>query len=157
MLADGSKQRVHLDKITSRVEHLSYGLDLDYVVPVCPFHSFLSRILFDLQVKITMHVVNNIYDGITTVELDEFAANYASTLAAEHPDFATLAGRIAVSNLQKQTSKLFSTAMRKLHENVNANTGKPQPLIADDVYEIVEKNKEVRLDSNLIYFFLFSG
>ncbi|KAI6238115.1 Ribonucleoside-diphosphate reductase large subunit [Aphelenchoides fujianensis] len=131
---DGSRQRVYLDKITHRIEHLSYGLDRQYIVPE----------------NITMHVVKNIFDGITTVELDEFAANYASTLAAEHPDFATLAGRIAVSNLQKQTTKIFSTAMRRLYENVNANTGKPQPLIADDVYAIVEKHKE-RLNSAIIH------
>ncbi|KAI6226333.1 Ribonucleoside-diphosphate reductase large subunit [Aphelenchoides fujianensis] len=131
---DGSRQRVSLDKITHRIAHLSYGLDCEYVIPE----------------KITMHVVKNIFDGITTVELDEFAANYASTLAAEHPDFATLAGRIAVSNLQKQTTKVFSTAMRRLYENVNANTGKPQPLIADDVYAIVEKHKE-RLNSAVIH------
>jgi hypothetical protein len=87
--------------------------------------------------------VKGIFDGITTAQLDEYTANYASTLAAEHPDFATLAGRIAVSNLQKQTSKVFSEAMEELYRNVDPITKESKPLIADDVYEIVMKNKEV--------------
>jgi ribonucleoside-diphosphate reductase alpha chain len=88
--------------------------------------------------------VKGIFDGITTAELDEYTANYASTLAAEHPDFAVLAGRIAVSNLQKQTSKVFSEAMSQLYGNVDPITGTQKPLIAKDVYGIVMDNKEVR-------------
>lgn len=88
--------------------------------------------------------MKGIFDGITTAQLDEYTANYASTLAAEHPDFAVLAGRIAVSNLQKQTTKVFSEAMEQLYRNIDPITKEPKPLIAKDVYEIVMKNKEVK-------------
>jgi ribonucleoside-diphosphate reductase subunit M1 len=82
------------------------------------------------------------YEGMKTCELDEYAANYASTLAAEHPDYALLAGRIVASNLQKSTTKKFSEAMQKLFENVT-KSGDVNPLIAADVYDIVVKNKDV--------------
>lgn len=99
--------------------------------------------------------MKGIFDGITTAQLDEYTANYASTLAAEHPDFAVLAGRIAVSNLQKQTSKVFSEAMEQLYRNTDPITGAPKPLIAEDVYNIVMKNKEVTcLDTFFNTFFL---
>ncbi|KAI6184929.1 Ribonucleoside-diphosphate reductase [Aphelenchoides bicaudatus] len=123
---DGRHQRVYLDKITARVESLCYGLDRRYVDPL----------------SITINIVKGIFDGITTAQLDEYTANYASTLAAEHPDFAVLAGRIAVSNLQKQTSKVFSEAMEQLYRNVDPITKEEKPLIAEDVYNIVIKNKE---------------
>jgi hypothetical protein len=83
------------------------------------------------------------YDKISTSELDEYAANYASTLAATHPDYGLLAGRIAASNLQKNTCKTFSEAMNKLHKNYDEKLQKLYPMIADDVHEIVMRNKEV--------------
>lgn len=116
-----------MDKITARVESLCYGLDREHVDPL----------------SITINIVKGIFDGITTVQLDEYTANYASTLAAEHPDFAVLAGRIAVSNLQKQTTKVFSEAMEQLYNNIDPITNQPKPLIAEDIYEIVQKYKDV--------------
>jgi len=123
---DGRREEVRLDKITSRIEGLCAGLDRNFIDPT----------------NITINVVKGICDGITTVELDEFTANYASTLASEHPDFAVLAGRIAISNLQKQTSNEFSEAMKQLYYNVDPNHGGPKPLIAEDVYEIIMNNSE---------------
>jgi hypothetical protein len=121
---------------------LCYGLDRRYVDPVSSILKTFNLLNF-FQLSITINIVKGIFDGITTAQLDEYTANYASTLAAEHPDFATLAGRIAVSNLQKQTSKVFSEAMEELYRNVDPITKQPKPLIAQDVYEIVMNNKEV--------------
>lgn len=94
--------------------------------------------------KITVNIVKGLYDGITTAELDDFSANYASTLAAQHPDFGVLAGRIAVSNLHKQTSKSFSSTIERLFNDIDPNTNELKPQIAEDVYEIVMSNSEVR-------------
>jgi len=89
---DGRQEEVHFDKITSRIEKLCYGLNLDFVDPPA----------------ITMKVINGLYSGVTTVELDNLAAETAATLTTKHSDYAILAARIAVSNLHKETKKCFS-------------------------------------------------
>lgn len=55
-----------------------------------------------------MKVINGLYPGVTTIELDNLAAETAATMTTKHPDFAILAARIAVSNLHKETKKVFS-------------------------------------------------
>ena len=130
---DGRKEPVKFDKITARIEKLCYGLS-EYVDPVA----------------VAKRVIDGIYDGVTTSELDNLAAETAASLTIKHPDYANLAARIAVSNLHKSTKKSFSETVKDLYEYVNPETGKPAPLIADDVYEIIQSNAEF-LDSQLIY------
>lgn len=131
---NGKREPVHFDKITTRIEKLSYGLNRDYVNPV----------------EIAKVVIQGIYDGIPTTELDNLAAETAASLTTKHPDYAILAARIAVSNLHKNTKKSFSETIYDLYHYVNPKTGEPAPLIADDVYEIVMKNAD-RLDSAIVY------
>ena len=121
------------DKITARVQKLCYGLS-PLVDPVAVAH----------------RVIEGLYDGVTTSELDSLAAEISASMTVRHPDFAQLAARIAVSNLHKNTNKSFSETMRAMHQFVNPKTGQAAPLIADDVMEIVEKNAEL-LDSLVIY------
>ncbi len=121
------------DKITARVRKLCYGLN-DLVDPI----------------KISMRVIEGIYDGVTTSELDNLAAEIAATLTTTHPDYAKVAARIAVSNLHKNTKKSFSETMKDLYEYVNPRTGKQASMIAEDVYRIIEKNAD-KLDSTIIY------
>lgn len=130
---DGRKETVKFDKITARIQKLCYGLS-DLVNPT----------------NVAMKVIEGIYDGVTTSELDSLAAEVAASLTTKHPDYAQLAARIAVSNLHKNTTKSFSDTMKDLREYVNPRTGLHSPLVADDVAEIIEKNKEM-LDSTLIY------
>ena len=130
---DGRKEAVKFDKITARIEKLCYGLS-EYVDPVA----------------VAKRVVDGVYDGVTTSELDNLAAETAASMTIKHPDYANLAARIAVSNLHKSTKKSFSETIQDLHEYVNPETGKRAPLIADDVYEIIQGNAEY-LDSQLIY------
>ena len=130
---DGRKEPVMFDKITARVRKLCYGLN-PLVDPV----------------KVAMRVIEGLYDGVTTSELDNLAAEIAATLTTAHPDYARLAARISVSNLHKNTKKTFSEVMTDLYTYVNPRTGKEAPLLADDVYEIIMKNKEL-LDSTIIY------
>jgi ribonucleoside-diphosphate reductase alpha chain len=131
---DGRKEAVKFDKITARVEKLCYGLNAEYVDAV----------------DVAKKVILGLYDGVTTTELDNLAAETAASLTTKHPDYALLASRIAVSNLHKNTVKSFSKTMKKLFEYVDPKVGKPAPLLADDVWEIIKKNADI-LDSNIIY------
>lgn len=130
---DGRKESVKFDKITARVQKLCYGFS-ELVDPV----------------KISKKVIEGLYDGVTTSELDNLAAEVAASMTTNHPDYALLAARIAVSNLHKNTDKSFSRTMKKLYEYKDAKTGQNAGLIADDVYEIIKKNAEL-LDSTIIY------
>lgn len=130
---DGRKETVKFDKITARIQKLCYGLS-DLVNAT----------------TVAMKVIEGIYEGVTTSELDSLAAEVAASLTTKHPDYAQLAARIAVSNLHKNTTKSFSDTMKDLHEYVNPRTNLDSPLIADDVAEIIDQNKEM-LDSTLIY------
>ncbi len=130
---NGRKEQIMFDKITARVRKLCYGLN-ELVDPL----------------KVTMRVIEGLYDGVTTSELDNLAAEIAATMTTAHPDYARLAARISVSNLHKNTKKTFSDVMEDLHKYVNPRTGKDAPLLADDVYEVIMANKE-RLDSTIIY------
>ena len=130
---DGRKEPVMFDKITARVKKMCYGLNI-IVDPV----------------KVAMRVIEGLYDGVTTSELDNLAAEISATMTTAHPDYAKLAARIAVSNLHKNTKKSFSETMDDLYLYVNPRTGKKSPLIADDVYEIIKENAQ-KLDSTIIY------
>jgi len=131
---DGKKESVKFDKITSRIQRLCYGLSPAHVDPV----------------QVAMKVIEGIYAGVTTSELDNLAAEVAASLTTKHPDYALLASRIAISNLHKNTKKSFSETMRDLHEYVDPRTGLPASLIADDVYKVITDNSEL-LDSTIIY------
>ena len=130
---DGKKEPVMFDKITARVKKMCYGLN-KIVDPV----------------KVAMRVIEGLYDGVTTPELDSLAAEIAATMTTAHPDYAKLAARIAVSNLHKNTKKSFSETMLDLYEYVNPRTGKKAPLLSDEVYKIIIDNAE-KLDSTIIY------
>ena len=130
---DGHREPMMFDKITARVRKLCYGLN-KLVDPV----------------KVAMRVIEGLYDGVTTSELDNLAAEIAATMTTAHPDYARLAARISVSNLHKNTKKSFSDVMEDLYTYVNPRTGKKAPLLADDVYEVIMSNKE-KLDSTIIY------
>ena len=130
---DGRKEPIMFDKITARVRKLCYGLN-NLVDPV----------------KVAMRVIEGLYDGVTTSELDNLAAEIAATMTTTHPDYAKLAARISVSNLHKNTKKSFSETMKELYEYVNPRTGKKAPLLSDEVYKVIAENAET-LDSTIIY------
>ncbi len=131
---DGKQESVKFDKITARIEKLCYGLNPALVDPV----------------DVAKKVIEGLFDGVTTSELDNLAAETAASLTTKHPDYALLASRIAVSNLHKNTVKSFSETMRNLYNYTDPKTGKNAALLADDVYQIIEKNAE-ELDSSIIY------
>ena len=131
---DGRKESVKFDKITARIEKLSYGLNTKYVKTI----------------EIAKKVIDGLYDGVSTQELDELAAETAATLTTKHPDYATLAARISISNLHKTTSKSFSNTIKRLYTYTNQKTQENASLISKDVYGIINKNAAI-LDSSIIY------
>lgn len=130
---NGSKEPVMFDKITDRIKKLCYGLN-DLVDAV----------------KVAMRVIEGLYDGVTTSELDNLAAETAAAMTVQHPDYALLAARIAISNLHKNTKKSFSETMSDMFHYVNPRTGKASPLLSEEVYEVIRDNAAF-LDSHIIY------
>jgi len=130
---DGRREPVMFDKITDRVRILCYGLS-DLVDPV----------------KVAMRVIEGLYDGVTTSELDNLAAETAASMTISHPDYAQLAARIAVSNLHKNTKKSFSETMSDMYHYVNPRTNQESPLLSEEVYNVIMENA-AELDSKIIY------
>jgi ribonucleoside-diphosphate reductase alpha chain len=130
---DGHKEPVMFDKITDRIKKLCYGLN-DMVDAV----------------KVAMRVIEGLYDGVTTSELDNLAAETAASMTVSHPDYAQLAARIAISNLHKNTNKSFSETMSEMYHYVNPRTNQEAPLISDEVHQVIQENAAF-LDSHIIY------
>jgi len=130
---DGRKEPVKFDKITARIKKLCYGLNA-IVQPE----------------MVAMKVIEGLYDGVTTIELDNLAAEVAASKTIEHPDYALLASRISVSNLHKNTKKSFSETISDLYHYLDPKTGDNASLIAEDVYNIIKENAEY-LDGQIIY------
>lgn len=130
---DGRKEAVKFDKITARIVKMCYGLD-PLVSPEA----------------VAMKVIEGIYDGVTTTVLDNLAAEVAAAKTIDHPDYALLASRIAVSNLHKETKKTFSEVVEDMYRYIDPKTGQNASLIAEDVYSVIMDNKEA-LDSSIIY------
>src|SRR5580765_664460 len=124
---NGKRESVKFDKITARIEKLCYGLERRFVN----------------SIDVAKKVIEGLYDGVTTTELDNLAAETAASMTIRHPDYALLASRIAVSNLHKNTKKSFSATMQSLYHFIDPKTGHKAPMIADDVFEIVEKNADL--------------
>jgi ribonucleoside-diphosphate reductase alpha subunit len=122
---DGSHQQVKFDNITKRIRTLCDGLDAKYVDPV----------------PVTQKVIEGFYAGITTMEIDTLAAETCAYMSQKHPDFSTLAARIAVSNLHKSTSDSFSETVRLLHE-YRDQQGRHAGLISDTVRQFVDEHAE---------------
>ncbi len=131
---DGRRESVKFDKVTARIEKLSYGLDAAYVQPV----------------EVAKKVVSGIYDGVTTAELDNLAAETAASMTTKHPDYAILAARVAISNLHKNTLKSFSATMKRLYTYVDSKTGENASLISKEVYEVIRQHASL-FDSTIIY------
>jgi len=119
---NGEMEDVSFDKVLNRLKNLSSGLTIDVS-------------------EIAQKVCSRIYDGVKTYELDELAAHLCSSMSIEHPDYSLLASRIIISNHHKNTSPSFSETIQVLYNNVD-NHNNPIPLVSEELYNIVSKNKE---------------
>lgn len=131
---DGTKEKVKLDKIVNRIRKQCYGLNSDFVEPI----------------EIAKKVIDGLYDGITSVELDVLAAETAAALTTIHPDYSILAARISITSLHKRTKKLFSETVEDLYHYVDPKTNLKAPLISDEVYKVVTENAK-EIDQSIIY------
>ncbi|KAJ3080304.1 ribonucleoside reductase large subunit Cdc22, partial [Quaeritorhiza haematococci] len=134
MSTDGRKEPVAFDKITKRISNLCYGLDTNHVDAA----------------EVAQKVIRGVYQGVTTVELDNLAAETAAYLTVKHPDYAILAARIAISNLHKETKDLFSDVIHDLYSYINPKTNQPASLISQSTYETIMANAD-RLNSTIDY------
>lgn len=130
---DGRRQPVKFDKITARIKKLAYHLDD----------------LVDVT-EVAQKVCAGVYDGVTTSELDDLAAETAAYMSTKHHDYSLLASRIAVSNLHKNTVKSFAETVEKLYNYKLSTTGTDAPLVSHLVYEFVMKNRDT-LDDAIIF------
>lgn len=129
----GEREPIKFDKITERIELLCFDLDRSFIDPM----------------KIAKKVIEGIYDGITTKELDQLAAETAAYLSTQHPQYSTLAGRIAVSNLHKETRGCFSENIKAMYNYNNPITGEHSPLVAKELFDVVIENAH-QLDKALV-------
>ncbi|MFT5016840.1 MAG: ribonucleoside-diphosphate reductase alpha subunit, partial [Limisphaerales bacterium] len=130
----GRPEDVSFDKITARIKKMCYGLDENFVD----------------HINVTKKVIQGLYDGVSTVELDNLAAETAASMSTVHPDYAQLAARIAISNLHKETDKSFSKTMEALYSYVDPKTGDAAGLIGEDTMKVIRDNKS-RLNAAIIY------
>ena len=127
---DGRRERIKLEKISKRINSL-YSKEPS-----------LNNPMVD-PMKVVIKVVEGLYDGVTTVDIDMLAAETAATMAAIHPDYSKLGARIAVSNLHKETNRLFSDVIHDLYHYINPKTNNHSPLISKELYDLVMENKDV--------------
>jgi ribonucleoside-diphosphate reductase alpha chain len=131
---DGRRESVKFDKITARIEKLCYSLDPYFIQPL----------------DVAKKVITGLYDGVTTSELDNLAAETAASMTTKHPDYAVLAARIAISNLHKETQKSFSATMKRLFNYTDPKTGENAALLSKEVYDVIKKHA-AELDGAIIY------
>ena len=130
----GKNEDVSFDKITARIKKLCYGLNQQFIDPI----------------EIAKKVIQGIYNGVTTSQLDNLAAETAASMAIVHPEYAHLAARIAVSNLHKNTNKSFSESISTLYHYIDPKNGQPAGLISEEAYQTVMENAD-KLDSAIIH------
>lgn len=128
------REPVSFDKVTARINKLCYGLNSKFVDPI----------------EISKKVVQGLYDGVRTTDLDNLAAETSATMAARHPDYAILAARIAVSNLHKNTEKSFSVTMERLFKYIDPKTNMSAGLIGEETIQVIREHADL-LDSAIIY------
>lgn len=126
----GEREEVSFDKVLKRIKVLSDGLQVNFF-------------------EVAQKVCTRIFDGVKTTELDELAAQMCSSMILDHPDYGTLASRIIISNHHKNSSPSFSETIQTLYDNKDSS-GTPNPLVSDELYEVVQRNKE-KLNSYLDY------
>ncbi|VDM24746.1 unnamed protein product [Toxocara canis] len=131
---DGRREGVHFDKIAHRIEKLCYGLNPDFVD----------------YIEVSQKVIAGLFKGVSTVQLDNLAAETAADMTTKHPDYAILAARIAISNLHKQTKKVFSEVAADLYNAHHPKTGVHTPMISKEIFDVITANAD-RLNSAIVH------
>ena len=121
---NGSIETVSFDKILNRIKTIGQevGIKLNYT-------------------SLAMKVIDQIYDKIPTTKIDEISAEQCASMASIHHDYNILAGRIIISNHQRNTNKSFSQVMNQLYE-FKDHRGIQSSLVSQKLWEIVGQNTE---------------
>ena len=130
----GEREDVRFDAILEKLSSLTEGLDPDWIDPA----------------QLTKLTIEGLYDGVSTRELDQLAAETAASLASHHPDYSRLAARICVDDLHRSTKDKFTDVVRDLREFIDPESKKHAPLISEEVFEIIMNNADV-LDNHIDY------
>ena len=130
----GEREDVRFDAIHEKLSSLTDGLDTNWVDAA----------------NLTKLTIEGLYDGVTTRELDQLAAETAASLASHHPDYSKLAARICVDDLHRSTKDCFSEVITDFRDFIDPESGEHAPLISQEVYDIIMANKE-KLDSYIDY------
>ena len=130
----GELEDVRFDAIHEKLRSLTHGLDPVWVDPG----------------HVTKLTIEGLYDGVTTRELDQLAAETAASLASQHPDYSRLAARICVDDLHRSTKDTFTDVITDLREYIDPESGKHAPLISEEVYGIIMENAEI-LNNHIDY------
>ena len=130
---NGSSEPLKLEKISSRIKKLTYGLN--------------ERVDPDI---VSTKVVSGLYDGVSSAELDQLSAETAASMVTVHPDFGKLAARIAITALYKNVEKDFSVIAKKLYDYINPKTGDKAGMISDEVYAVIQKYSQ-ELDAMIVH------
>lgn len=131
---DGRTENLNLNKIMSRIEKQTYNLDRNWIVAF----------------EVAQTVIAGVFDGVTTRQLDQLAAETAASLTAKHPDYAYLAARLAITALHKDTEKSFSKTIEKMFNYVDPENGETAPLISEETYTIAMKYRD-ELDAAIVH------
>jgi ribonucleoside-diphosphate reductase alpha chain len=122
----GTREEVNFDKINQRIKWLVNE----------------PSVLINVKAtQLAQKVIQSLYDGMLTSEIDNYTANLSASLSIDHRDYATLSGRIVINNCHKNTLKSFKDKMNILYMRTDTN-GKISPLIGDEFYKFVEKNQD---------------
>jgi len=130
---NGSREPLKLEKISSRIKKLTYGLN--------------ERVDPDI---VSTKVVSGLYDGVSSTELDQLSSETAASMVTVHPDFGKLAARIAITALYKDVEKDFSVIAKKLYDYINPKTGDKAGMISDEVYAVIQKYSQ-ELDAMIVH------
>ena len=130
----GEREDVRFDAILDKLRRLAEGLDPNWVDPA----------------NLTKLTIEGLYDGVTTRELDQLAAETAASLVSHHPDYSKLAARICVDDLHRSTKDVFTDVITDLREYIDPESKKHAPLISQEVYDVIMENAEV-LNNHIDY------
>ena len=137
---NGNLEDVSFDKILTRINSLAYGEEFNHKLDID-------------TTKVAQKVIQEIFDGVKTSELDILTSEIAIAMYSINPQYATLASRILVSNHHKNTHNTFSQKVEELYTF-------EKPLLNKNFYDLVQANKELidsKIDYSKDYLFDFFG
>jgi ribonucleoside-diphosphate reductase alpha chain len=134
---NGSLEIVSFDKILQRIKKIGKDVNLP-----CSFTNEYGPLNNINYTSLAMKVIDQLYDGITTTQIDELSSEQCASMSSVHPDYSVLAGRIMISNHHRNTTQSFVKTVKKLFGNVDQK-GTSSPLVSLELYNFVISNSKI--------------